>query len=245
MSELERLLQGSYKEPTNKSEADEAGEEIDDEDDSLPGQPDEFLDLKAREPEDLPFPYRLLDWRWYKRTNEDERVRQLLQWKPFSRRGAKQLANERAFKENPFAAPSPIPRTPWELEQYRRMRLEIFFNDQLGRLAELMDNPYNGRLVRSEEYRIPAVMSFEETTAALITDLRIIDRRIREAKLTKQDSEKLEEEIHKLEEHPISEKERSTHASLFSSIPSHSSLLSYIASYFFLLLYRAYTQRSS
>lgn len=170
---------------------------------------DEFLDLTNREPEDLPFPYRLLDWRWYKRTPDDERIRQLLQWKPFSRRGAHQLAGEQAFKDNPFAAPSPIARTKWELEQYRRMRLEVFFSDQLGRLAELMDNAYKGQIVHLSEQIFPTIMTLEETTAALISDLRIIDRKIREAKLAVEDADRIAKESHRLENSPITEKERS------------------------------------
>ena len=221
MTELSRLLLGSQaqKEATDNEgedeeetnlESEDEGEEDEEDEESGVKQQDEFLDLKNRQPEDLPFPYRLLDWRWYKRTQEDERIRQLLQWKPFSRRGAQQLAGERAFKENPFAAPSPLARTPWELEQYRRMRLEVFFSDQLGRLTDLMDNAYSGQIHSRDDIIPPAVLTFEETTAALITDLRIIDRKIREAKMAKQDAEQVAAEVLRLEETPVTEKERST-----------------------------------
>lgn len=81
---------------------------------------------------------RLLDKRWWDETSEEERVRQVIEWRPYDRTESKERKAHKQFKSNPFAS-SPIrPRTRWELDAYRSARLATFFKQDLGRLHTLL-----------------------------------------------------------------------------------------------------------
>jgi len=112
-------------------------EGVGDEDVASKLRPTEFVDTQS-ELKERPLMLRLLDKRWWDETSEEERVRQVIEWRPYDRTESKERKAHKQFKSNPFAS-SPIrPRTRWELDAYRSARLATFFKQDLGRLHTLL-----------------------------------------------------------------------------------------------------------
>jgi len=96
------------------------------------------FDKETRRPTQMP--YVMLDPKWYQGTTDEERLQQVLAWRPFTARAVAAEKADHQFREDPFRNKSHAFSGRVVSDAFRRQRLDKYLNEELANKRKVYSN---------------------------------------------------------------------------------------------------------